>query len=158
MSLVVLPGSCKSVLWTALKAGVLRERDFTSQGTLQGGVISPLLCNIAFYGVEGLHNSKVGTVREHQRSLRYADDIIFLLHEGECGNTLLQKVKVYLEERGLEIKETKTNLLSAIESFDFLGWNFEVKAGNHKFLSYPSRKNCKTFVHKFKLLLKIDTN
>lgn len=153
MSLVTLPGVAKKFIQSALIAGVLKERERTLVGTPQGGVISPLLCNIALHGVEDLNNKRIKG-QEYQRGIRYADDMVFILMPGECGSTLLNKVKAFLETRGLEVEETKTHIVSALEGFDFLGWHFKVKAKNYKFVSYPSRKNRKQMINKIKSTMK----
>ena len=153
MSLSPLPGAAKKFLRSALEAGVLKERDKTLVGTPQGGVISPVLCNIALHGVEDLNNAKIRG-QKYQRGLRYADDIVFILMPGECGETLLQKVKEFLHTRGLKADEVKTRIVSTLEGFDFLGWHFRVKAKNHKFVSYPSQKNRKQMITKIKSLIK----
>ena len=74
----------KQGLWRSLKSGVSPE--FPDQGTPQGGVISPLLANIALDGIE----DSGGTIRRsfshlgktrynlHNTGIRYADDIVFI--------------------------------------------------------------------------------
>lgn len=153
LQLAILPGTVKKFLRSALEAGVLKERDKTLVGTPQGGVISPLLCNIALHGVEDLNNAKIKG-QKYQRGLRYADDIVYLVMPGENEDKLLQKVKDFLQTRGLKVAEAKTKIVSAIEGFDFLGWHFRVKAKNHKFVCYPSSKNRKQMIEKVKSLLK----
>ena len=153
MSLVILPGIAKEFLRSALEAGVLKEREKTLRGTPQGGVISPLLCNIALHGVEDLHNERAYR-HWYQRGLRYADDMIFIIKPGEDGEALLTKVKGFLQERGLKANETKTRLVKATDGFDFLGWHFKVKAKNNKFVSYPSKKNRKQVIDRIKTTLK----
>nr|BDA98489.1 hypothetical protein [Proteomonas sp. NEIS-1375] len=154
LSLVTLPNVAKRFLFSALKAGVLHERDNTQKGTPQGGIISPLLSNIALHGVEDLHNEWVYRSRWHQKGLRYADDMIFILHEGECGETLLNKVKDFLQVRGLKAQEAKTRLVSSQDGFDFLGWHFKVKSKNRKFVSYPSKKSRSAIIAKIKAVMR----
>jgi group II intron reverse transcriptase/maturase len=153
MSLTTLPGVAKKFLRSALEAGVLKERNKTLVGTPQGGLISPVLCNIALHGVEDLNNAKIRG-QKYQRGFRYADDIVFIVMPNECGNTLLNKVKEFLDKRGLKAEEAKTRLVSPLEGFDFLGWHFKVKANNHKFVSYPAKKNRKKMIEKVKSVLK----
>ena len=150
MSLVTLPGTARKFLWTALKAGVLKERDTTFVGTPQGGIISPLLSNIALHGVEDLNNEWVYRSRWHQKGLRYADDMVFILNKDEDGNELLQKIKQFLEPRGLKINEAKTRLVPATSGFDFLGWHIKVKSGNNKYVCYPSNDNLQNMKQKVK--------
>ena len=153
MNLLILPGSGKKFLRTALKTGVLKERDKTLVGTPQGGVISPLLCNIALHGIEDLNNARIRG-QDYQRGFRYANDMVFILQSGECGNTLLKKVEDFLTTRGLKAEKTKTGIVSPLEGFDFLGWHFRVKNKNHKFVYSPSSKNRKQMIFKIKTILK----
>lgn len=153
MSLVTLPGVAKRFLRTALEVGVLKERYKTLRETSQGRIISPLLCNIALHGVEDLHNEWADS-NWFQRGLRYADDMIFVLKPGEDGEELLNKVKEFLQERGLKANEAKTRIVKATDGFDFLGWYFKVKTKNNKFVCYPSKKNRKQMVTKIKTTLK----
>ncbi len=153
LSLIILPNSAKQVVYSALKAGVLKERIKTLEGTPQGGVISPLLCNIALNGIEDLHNEFRGS-ETRQRGIRYADDMIFFLKPGDDPVLLRSKLDSFLSERGLKIKESKTQLVHSIEGFDFLGWHFKVKGKNNKFVSYPSVKSRAKVIKKIKVTMR----
>lgn len=65
MTEIIAPEVIKQGLWRCLKSGINPE--FPEQGTPQGGVISPLLANIALNGIEDIHTS-----------VRYADDMVFI--------------------------------------------------------------------------------
>jgi group II intron reverse transcriptase/maturase len=153
MELCTLPGVCKKFLQSALRAGVLNERDKTLVGTPQGGVISPLLCNIALHGIEDLNNARIRG-QDYQRGFRYADDMVFILQPGECADTLLKKVQDFLTTRGLKAEKSKTGIVSPLDGFDFLGWHFRVKPKNHKFVCYPSSKNRKQMINRIKSVTK----
>jgi group II intron reverse transcriptase/maturase len=153
MSLVVLPGSVKRVVKSALKVGVLKERIKTLEGTPQGGVLSPLLCNIALHEIEDLHNEVRGT-ESRQRGLRYADDMIFFLKPDEDADALRVKIDKFLAERGLKIKESKSHLVPSTKGFDFLGWHFKVKPNNQKFVCHPSRKSRAVIIKKIKYTMR----
>lgn len=153
MSMITLPGNAKRVILSALKAGVLNECSITEKGTSQGGVISPLLCNIALHGIEDLNNQWAYS-RWWQRGYRYADDIVYILKPDECSETLLENIKSFLSERGLKINDTKTSLVPATSGFDFLGWHFKVKPKNNKFVSYPSKKNRKAMIDRVKKVMR----
>lgn len=140
LSLVTLPDSAKKFLISSLKAGIFKESIRSLEGTPQGGVISPLLCNIALNGIEDIHNEVRGS-ESKQRGIRYADDMIFFLKPDECASSLLRNLNEFLSKRGLKIKESKTQLVQSTDGFDFLGWHFKVKPKNHKFVSYPSKKS-----------------
>ena len=154
MSLVILPTGVKEVLLSALRAGVLEERAITTEGTLQGGVISPLLCNIILNGIEDLWNEKVGHKRTYQRGYRFADDMIFFVKPGEDITLLRKKIDHFLDKRGLNVQEHKTQVVHATDGFDFLDWHFKVKAKNRKFVCYPSSKNRKQMITKVKSTMK----
>ena len=149
LSLIVAPDSIYRFIRSCLKAGVLNESIRNHEGTLQGGVISPLLCNIALNGIEDLNNVVRGSEIK-QRGLRYADDMIFFLKPEEDMSVLRSKLDQFLAERGLKIKESKSQLVRSIDGFDFLGWHFKVKAKNHKFVCYPSKDNHAKMVRKIK--------
>jgi group II intron reverse transcriptase/maturase len=153
LSLIVAPDSIYRLIRSCLKAGVLNESIRNHKGTPQGGVISPVLCNIALNGVEDLHNEVRGSVIK-QRGLRYADDMIFFLKPGEDASVLRLKLDKFLLERGLKIEDSKTQIVKSTEGFDFLGWHFKVKEKNHKFVSYPSKENRIKMVRKIKQLMR----
>ncbi|MBD2128202.1 reverse transcriptase N-terminal domain-containing protein [Microcoleus sp. FACHB-1] len=136
MSKVIAPQSIKTGLWKCLKSGA--NPGFPEQGTPQGGVISPLLANIALDGIESIHNS-----------VRYADDMVFILKPKDDAAKVLTKVEEFLALRGLNVKASKTKLVASTDGFDFLGWNFRVQQ-NGKFRSTPSVENFKAFRTKVK--------
>ena len=136
MERVIAPQTIKTGIWRCLKAGVNPE--FPKQGTPQGGVVSPLLANIALDGIENIH-----------RSIRYADDMVLILKPEDDANKILEDVKEFLAIRGLKVSERKTKLVKATDGFDFLGWHFKVQT-NGKFRCVPSEDNYKTFRQKVK--------
>jgi group II intron reverse transcriptase/maturase len=150
MSMVILPKPALNVVWSALKAGVLKEIITMTEGILQDVVISPLLCNIALNGIEDLWNEKFARTRIYQRGLRYADDMIFFIKPHEDVAALRRKIDLFLSKRGLNIKENNTKIVKSTDGFDFLGWHFKVKSKNKKFVSYPSQKNYKQMIYKIK--------
>ena len=138
MEKVVAPQAIKLGLWRCLKTGVNPE--FSEQGTPQGGVCSPLLANIALNGIEDIH-----------KSVRYADDMVFILKPSDKATAIRLQIDQFLAERGLNIKESKTRLVKSTNGFDFLGWNFRVKS-NGKFISIPSEENYQAFRKKVKAI------
>ncbi len=136
MEKVIAPQSIKIGLWRCLKAGVNPE--FPEQGTPQGGVVSPLLANVALDGIENIH-----------QSVRYADDMVFILKPKDDANKILEDVKDFLALRGLKVSERKTKLVKSTDGFDFLGWHFKVQT-NGKFRCVPSEDNYKSFRKKVK--------
>jgi len=129
-----------------LKSGVMDGKQlFTtdvseaarSAGTPQGGVISPLLANIALHGMEErikqVADTLPGRKKENRKALsliRYADDFV-ILHE---DITVVQKcqgiISEWLCDMGLELKPSKTRLCHTLNKygdsepgFNFLGFN-----------------------------------
>ncbi|NEO95804.1 MAG: RNA-dependent DNA polymerase [Moorea sp. SIO3G5] len=139
MERLIAPAKIKTGIFRCLKAGVSVE--FPEQGTPQGGVVSPLLANVALNGIEDIHPS-----------LRYADDMVFILKPKDDADKILQKVKEFLEERGMEISEEKTKLTKTTDGFDFLGWRFRVQK-NGKFRSIPSEENHRNIRKKIKAVV-----
>ena len=59
MNEIHLPIQMQKIIRSALKAGVLHERSKTQEVTPQGGIISPILRNIALHAIENLWNQPV---------------------------------------------------------------------------------------------------
>jgi len=136
MERLIAPLGIKLGIFRCLKAGVNLE--FPEQGTPQGGVVSPLLANIALNGIEDI-----------QQSVRYADDMVIILKPKDNAEIILGKISQFLAERGMKVSEKKTKLTATTDGFDFLGWNFRVQK-NGKFRSVPSADNFKAFRQKVK--------
>ncbi|WP_333307156.1 MULTISPECIES: reverse transcriptase domain-containing protein [unclassified Microcoleus] len=113
MERLIAPKGIKTGIFRCLKSGVNPE--FPEQGTPQGGVVSPLLANIALNGIEEIH-----------QSVRYADDMVIILKPKDDATAILDKVNEFLTERGMKVSEKKTKLTATTDGFDFLGWHFKV--------------------------------
>jgi RNA-directed DNA polymerase len=127
----------------------------TTDGTPQGGIISPALANGALDGLERLLKEKypkearlksLNGERPCVNLIRYADDFVITgkskeLLEGEVKPLVEQ----FLQERGLELSPTKTVITHVEKGFDFLGQNVR-RYPNGKLLIKPSKKNIKTFL------------
>ncbi len=136
MERLIAPKGIKTGIFRCLKSGVNPE--FPEQGTPQGGVVSPLLANIALNGIEEIH-----------QSVRYADDMVIILKPKDNAEAILDKVSEFLAERGMKVSEKKTKLTATTDGFDFLGWHFKVQ-NNGKFRCVPSTDNFKAFRQKVK--------
>jgi len=125
-----------------LKAGILDgQQAFNPEaGTPQGGVISPLLANIALDGMERylkeqVTNKYTKTIARSLNVVRYADDFV-VLHKDKA---VVQQCQVWLKDwlalRGLTLSDEKTKLVHTSEGFDFLGFNvrqyLKPKTGYH---------------------------
>jgi RNA-directed DNA polymerase len=136
MDNLIAPAGLKLGIFRCLKAGT--NVGFPEQGTPQGGVVSPLLANIALNGIEDIHPS-----------VRYADDMVVFLKSGEDEDLILNNISQFLAARGMKVSERKTKITATTDGFDFLGWHFKVQK-NGKFKSTPSVENFKTFRKKVK--------
>ncbi|MCA1704039.1 MAG: group II intron reverse transcriptase/maturase [Actinobacteria bacterium] len=129
-----------------LKAGVVEKGWFTptEEGTPQGGVISPVLLNVALHGMEkaaGVHYRKLGNNAAHTAPdspvlVRYADDLAALCHSREQAEQIKAQLTAWLRPRGLTFNEEKTRIVSLEDGFDFLGFNLRRYRG--KLLIKPS--------------------
>ena len=131
-----------------LKAGVFeRGRGFapTMEGTPQGGVISPLLLNVALHGLEeaaGVTYVTSGrragdTSRASPVAIRYADDVVVLCHSQEQAEHVRARLAEWLAPRGLAFNEDKTRIVCLSEGFSFLGFSVR-RYPNRKLLIKPS--------------------
>lgn len=82
---------------------------------LEGGVISPLLCNIY------LHELDVALSRERLQAVRYADDFVVMCRTGQERDDAFEKVSSTLTSIRLEINTDRTRLTSFEEGSTFLG-------------------------------------
>lgn len=135
------PSRYKRSIKQWLKAGVMDSGVFkaTEAGTPQGGVISPLLANIALHGmidsvVNSFPNSRTidGKPNRYYRPkiIRYADDFVVLANRPEVILEAQQLLKEWLKPVGLQLKPEKTRLCNTLSEwngeepgFDFLGFN-----------------------------------
>lgn len=116
-----------------LKAGVLDGRDLarTKAGTPQGGVISPLLANIALHGLESAITA-TGNHRNPPLVIRYADDFVVLHAERSIVEQCRDTVAEFLKPMGLELHPSKTKIRHTQDTldaeskpgFNFLGFYF----------------------------------
>jgi RNA-directed DNA polymerase len=163
-----------------LRAGVLSEdgvtRD-TKMGTPQGGILSPLLANIALSVLDDHFAEAWATFGKNQqarsyrrskglptyRLVRYADDFVVLV-AGTRAHTeaLRDEVAAVLSTVGLRLSEDKTMTVHIDEGFDFLGFRIQrqTKRGTNKRFVYtwPSKKSLTSIKAKVKAITRQGTN
>ncbi|AOW98786.1 group II intron reverse transcriptase/maturase [Moorena producens PAL-8-15-08-1] len=143
--------SMRRLIKSWLKAGVMDKGIFshTNEGTPQGGVISPLLANIALHGMEqevwNYANSIKGKKTYYKKGLaliRYADDFVILHPDQKVVEEYQEVINTWLQDMGLELKPSKTQITHTFDGFDFLGFNIrQYKTGkNH------SKRGFKTII------------
>lgn len=130
-----------------LTAGVMDRGRFapTEQGAPQGGVISPLLLNIALHGMEEAAGVRylTGTHIGHTAPgspvvVRYADDLIALCHTRDEAELVKQRLAEWLTPKGLTFNEDKTRIVRLTEGVDFLGFGIR-RYPNGKLIIKPSK-------------------
>ncbi|HEY9612774.1 group II intron reverse transcriptase/maturase [Allocoleopsis sp.] len=125
-----------------LKSGVMDGKELfpTSEGTPQGGVISPLLANVALHGMENRIKQYVGSLKYLDKNkknrmdsvslIRYADDCVILHKDLTVVQGCQTIIADWLKDMGLELKPSKTRLAHTVNpvenekpGFNFLGFN-----------------------------------
>lgn len=145
-----------------MKAGYVEAEVFheTASGTPQGGIVSPVLANVALNGMEELlsqykktkeyqtrKNGKTYTFKTQKakyRFIRYADDFIITAETREDIEAIKPIVESWLKERGLELSQDKTNTTHVGQGFNFLGFN--VRHFKGKCLIKPQKEKVKAFL------------
>jgi RNA-directed DNA polymerase len=141
-----------------LKSGVMTAfggREETLTGTPQGGILSPLLANIALSALDEQlmapwkpgGTMSTGTRRHYRRGkglptwrlVRYADDFVVLVHgTGDHADALREDVARILAPLGLRLSPAKTQVVHMSDGFDFLGFHIQwrCKKGSNKWYVY----------------------
>jgi RNA-directed DNA polymerase len=131
-----------------LTAGVVEREWFTptEEGVPQGGVISPVLLNVALHGMEQAAGVRYRTVGVHADRVvpgspvlvRYADDFVVMCESREQADQVKTRLAVWLAPRGLSFNEDKTGVARLEEGFEFLWMNIR-RYRNGKLLIKPSK-------------------
>lgn len=142
----------KSILKQFLKAGyIFKDKLYpTDDGTPQGGIISPILSNMALDGLQEVLRlkyrcgiSEMNDIRVSNYTkvnyVRYADDFIITASSKDIALEAKGVIKEFLITRGLELSDEKTLITHIDEGFDFLGWTFRKFKG--KLIIKPSKKS-----------------
>jgi RNA-directed DNA polymerase len=163
-----------------LCAGVLSEdgvsRD-TKMGTPQGGILSPLLANIALsvlddhFAGDWERDMATRTERAKRRRhghptyrlVRYADDFVVLVHGTEAhAEGLRGEAAAILAPMGLRLSEHKTLIAHIDEGFEFLGFRIQrqqQQGSNKRYVyTWPSKKSVASVRAKVKAITRMGTN
>ena len=152
-----------------LKSGVIDQKVFTatSEGTPQGGVLSPLLANVALHGMENMlmEFAKTLDIRRKDKPnsqiswqqkvksltfIRYADDFLLIHYDLNVVQRCRELISEWLKDIGLELKPSKTRIAHTLipeqsedgkAGFDFLGYHIQqYRVGKYKSSIHPSTK------------------
>jgi RNA-directed DNA polymerase len=148
-----------------LKAGTveLGRLSPSEAGTPQGGIISPLLANIALDGLEREFDCEKpdGTPKppafrrgenEGISLIRYADDFVVSAPTREVLETyVVPKVHEFLAQRGLQLSQAKTQIVHVDAGFSFLG--FTVRRFKGKLLTKPQKEKILSHIARIKTYL-----
>jgi RNA-directed DNA polymerase len=101
-----------------LSAGVLHHTNdepclANKSGTPQGGVLSPLLMNVALHGMEMFLQKSFS--RNKVKIIRYADDFVVMGHSLEDILKSQQLIEEFLKPIGLRLSEKKTRIGHTME-------------------------------------------
>lgn len=163
-----------------LKAGILTEAGAareTATGTPQGGILSPLLANVALSVLDEHFARAPGGPRSttkqrwtrrqkglpNYRLIRYADDFVVLV-SGTRAHTeaLLGEAAEVLSTVGLRLSEEKTLITHIDEGLDFLGWRIQRhrKRGTdrHYVYNYPAKKALRSIKAKTKAICRMNVS
>lgn len=166
-----------SLVKAFLKAGILTElgrEEETIAGTPQGGILSPLLANIALSVLDehyvknwpptwGLRNGRRKRGHATWRLVRYADDFVVMVNGTRAHTEALRtEIASVLAPMGLRLSEAKTQVVHLDEGFDFLGWRIQRhrKRGTDRYYvyTYPSKKSLASVVGKVRALTHKDAH
>ena len=150
----------KGILSKWLKAGYVEQHVWypTDAGTPQGGIISPALANMTLNGLGRALGEKLSVTERLKRNSQvglvlYADDFIITGRTKELlANEVKPLVESFLQERGLELSQTKTRITHIRDGFDFLGQNIRKYQG--KLLIKPSTRSVQALLAKVRAVIK----
>jgi RNA-directed DNA polymerase len=144
-----------------LKAGIVTELgrlQATVTGTPQGGILSPLISNIALSALDEHFASAWNAMGDRPqraairrrggatyRLSRYADDFVLCVAgRREHAQALIQEVERVIAPLGVRLSREKTQVVSIDEGFDFLGFAIKRVRGHHGRMvihTYPSKRS-----------------
>lgn len=169
-----------------LKAGIMDGFSHTSKeytavpentiGRPQGGIISPLLANVALHGLEAnlkefcarristsIYKPKSNSAASRAKAcgvIRYADDFVVIHENKQVIELCIEETKRWLADIGLEISEEKSKLIDDREGFKFLGFRIVlVRKGRHPNQPYkvkivPAKENCLKLLDKVRVIVR----
>lgn len=141
-----------------------------NEGTPQGGIISPLLANVALHGLEShlkqwyvetqrpMYNldTKQGMVQRKKEIgiIRYADDFVVIAPYRGVVEAAYNEIESWLKDMGLELSSEKTRIVSSYEAFSFLGFSIITVRNNdkHKVKIHVSRTSKARLIEKISTL------
>ena len=150
-----VPNFATSLLKGFLKAKIFHNGEIfdNETGTPQGGIISPLLANVALTSLDDFIDKNHGWKTGENKVIplvRYADDFVVVCKSKTIAVDIKHDIKEHLSTIGLTLSDEKTKITHIYDGFDFLGFNIRkykkiLKKSNepsdHILLIKPQRKN-----------------
>ena len=149
-----IPKNIVRTIEKMLKAGIMENQRISpsEEGTPQGGIISPMLANVALTMLDERFKERFGYKRKKEVNpmVRYADDFVLLAKSEEQAEDMKSYVGNLLElEIGVKLSDEKTQITEITNGFDFLGFNIRKhKNGTvKKLLTIPSKANVEEVIN-----------
>jgi RNA-directed DNA polymerase len=143
-----IPSKYRMLIGKWLKAGVvdMGQLQKTEEGVPQGGVISPLLANIALNALDHQINS------QDIRLIRYSDDFVVLSRGKVAMAHIIPKIQGILKEIGPELNAEKTRITTPAKGFSFLGFHL-IQYPQKTLWVQPARERVTKFLKNLKHLI-----
>ena len=161
-----------------LKAGIMTEQGRlkgTVTGTPQGGILSPLMANVALTALDehfaraweatgGQHERQARRRRgeANYRIVRYADDfVIVVAGERRHAEALIAETEQVIAPLGLALSREKTSIAHIDEGIEFLGWRIQRQTGRKgrpQIYTYPSKPSLQAVMGKVKQITRTGQN
>lgn len=162
-----------------LKAGIMSEQGRlhgTVTGTPQGGILSPLMANVALNALDqhfaraweamgansGQRQRRRLRGEPTYRLVRYCDDfVIVVAGERRHAEALIAEVEQTITPLGLTLSQEKTGIAHIDEGFEFLGWKIKRQPGRDgrpQIYTYPSKRSLQAVMGKVKQITRTGPN
>ena len=138
-----------------LKSGYMESSTLykTDRGTPQGGIVSPIICNMTLDGLEELIMKGRNKKRHKLNITRYADDFIVTSASADfLINEIKPDIERFLKDRGLMLSSEKTKISHINDGFDFLGFRFQKH--QDKLITTPAKRKAGELRQKVRVFLK----
>lgn len=150
----------KEQIWMSLKSGAIDQRIkiSTPSGTPQGGVISPLLANIALGVLDNRMEKLINPKRKTKKQplsgyVRYADDFVAILENDNYVGIILETIKEALRSLNLQLNMEKMKVIEVEDGLKFLGYHIRRYSTGNVHIGIP-KESTKEIVIKLKEIFK----
>ena len=125
-----VPSQAVNIIKNLLKAGIFHNGEVydNETGTPQGGVISPLLANVALTALDNFIQNNYSWRNSRGKInpiVRYADDFVITAKSKTMAIEIKQSIKGFLASIGLTLSDEKTHITHIYKGFDFLGFSIK---------------------------------